>query len=199
MKERKFYRIKDEIRILGIDDAPFDLRKDKETMLIGTVFRGGEWIDGILRTEVKVDGRDATDTVIKMVKGCKFKDMRVIMLDGLGFAGFNLVDMRRVFEETGLPVIAVVRKMPDFNKIKKAIKNLAHSEFYNHCIEKAGIPRKVETKKNKFIHIQFQGIRFEDAARIVKLSSTRSLIPEPIRVAHLIASGVVLGESRGNA
>lgn len=199
MKDTHFYAIKDEIRILGIDDAPFDFRKDKETMLIGTVFRGGDWIDGILRTEVKVDGNDATEKVIEMVKGCKFKDLRVIMLDGLGFAGFNLVDMERVFNETGLPVIVVVRKMPDFNKIKKALKNLHHAEFYNNCIKKAGIPQKVETKKNKFIHIQFHGLSFKDAERIVKLSSTRSLIPEPIRVAHLIASGVALGESRGNA
>jgi len=199
MKEVKFYSLKKEIRILGIDDAPFDFRKDKETMLIGTVFRGGEWLDGILRTEVKVDDNDATDTIIEMVKRCKFKDLRVIMLDGLGFAGFNLVDMARVFKETKLPVIVVVRKMPDFKKIKKAIKNLQHAEFYNDCIKKAGIPQKVETKKNKFIHIQFHGLRFEDAERIVKLSSTRSLIPEPIRVAHLIASGVALGESRGNA
>jgi len=37
------------------------------------------------------------------------------------------------------------------------------------------------------------------AEYIVKLSSTRSLIPEPIRVAHLIASGVALGESMGGA
>ncbi len=199
MADVKFYSLKKEIRILGIDDAPFDFRKDKETMLIGTVFRGGEWLDGILRTEVKVDGNDATDKVIGVVKRCKFKDLRVIMLDGLGFAGFNLVDIERVFEETGLPVIVVVRKMPDFNKIKKAIKNLTHSEFYNQCITKAGIPKRVETKRGKFIHIQFHGLRFEDAERIVKLSSTRSLIPEPIRVAHLIASGVALGESRGNA
>ena len=199
MKNTHFYRIKEEIRILGIDDAPFDFRKDKETMLIGTIFRGGEWLDGILRTEVKVDGNDATDRIIEMVKRCKFKDLRVIMLDGLGFAGFNLVDMERVFEETKLPVIVVVRKMPDFNKIKKAIKNLHHAEFYSNCIKKAGIPKRVETKKGKFIHIQFHGIRFEDAERIVKISSTRSLIPEPIRVAHLIASGVALGESRGSA
>jgi len=199
MKEVKFYSLKKEIRILGIDDAPFDFRKDKETMLIGTIFRGGEWLDGILRTEVKVDGKDSTDRIIEMVKRCKFKDLRVIMLDGLGFAGFNLVDMGRVFEETKLPVIVVVRKMPDFNKIKKAIKNLHHAEFYSNCIKKAGIPKRVETKKGKFIHIQFHGIRFEDAERIVKISSTRSLIPEPIRVAHLIASGVALGESRGSA
>jgi len=199
MDRVKFYRIKKEIRVLGIDDAPFDFRKDRETMLIGTVFRGGEWLDGILRTEVKVDGKDATDRIIEMVGRCKFKELRIIMLDGLGFAGFNLVDMERVFEETGLPVVVVVRRMPDFNKIKKAIKNLHHAEFYSNCIKKAGIPRKVETKKGKFIHIQFHGLRFEDAERIVKLSSTRSLIPEPIRVAHLVASGVALGESRGSA
>jgi len=199
MDRVKFYSLKKEIRILGIDDAPFNFRKDKETILIGTIFRGGDWIDGVLRTEVKVDGKDSTDRIIEMVKRCKFKDLRIIMLDGLGFAGFNLVDIVRVFRETKLPVIVVVRKMPDFRKIEKAIKNLTHSAFYHDCIKKAGIPRKVETKKNKFVHIQFHGIRFEDAAKIVKLSSTRSLIPEPIRVAHLIASGVALGESRGNA
>ncbi len=199
MKETKFYRIKKEIRILGIDDAPFDIRNDRKTMLIGTIFRGGEWIDGILRAEVRVDGRDATDTVIRMVNECKFKDIRVIMLDGLGFAGFNLVDIKQVFEETGLPIIIVVRKMPDLNKIKKAIKHLTHAEFYNACIKKAGIPRRVETKKGRYIYIQFHGLNFGDAASIVKLSSTRSLIPEPIRVAHLIASGIKLGESRGGA
>jgi len=93
----------------------------------------------------------------------------------------------------------VVRRMPDFKQIERAIKNLPHGEFYQECIKKAGIPQRVETKRNKFVHIQFRGIRFEDAARIVMLSSTRSLIPEPIRVAHLIASGVALGESRGSA
>jgi len=199
MERVKFYSLKKEIRILGIDDAPFDFRKDKETILIGTIFRGGDWLDGILKTEVEVDGNNATERIIKMVNNCKFKDLRVIMLDGLGFAGFNLVDIKKVFHETNLPVIVVVRRMPDFKQIERAIKNLPHGEFYQECIKKAGIPQRVETKRNKFVHIQFRGIRFEDAARIVMLSSTRSLIPEPIRVAHLIASGVALGESRGSA
>ncbi|MCK4491950.1 MAG: DUF99 family protein, partial [Candidatus Altiarchaeales archaeon] len=64
-------------------------------------------------------------------------------------------------------------------------------------MRKAGEPRKVETRENRFIHIQYYGISFEDAEKIVRLSATRSLIPEPIRAAHLIASGFVLGESRG--
>ncbi len=195
----KFYNIKDEIRILGVDDAPFDFNKDKTVPIVGTVFRGGRWLDGVIKTEVEVDGIDSTDKLIERVNTCKFKDLRVIMLDGLGFGGFNLVDIRRLFRETGLPVIVVVRNMPDFEKIGKAIRKLKHEEFCRECIRKAGEPRKVETRAKRFIHIQYYGISFEDAEKIVRLSATRSLIPEPIRAAHLIASGFVLGESRGGA
>ena len=49
------------------------------------------------------------------------------------------------------------------------------------------------------IYIQFHGIKIEDAIEIVKLSITRSSIPEPIRVAHIIAAGIVTGESHGSA
>jgi len=195
----KFYSIKDEVRILGVDDAPFDSRRDKKTYIVGTVFRGGTWLDGVLRSEVDVDGRDSTDRVIEMVNKSRFRDLRVIMLDGLGFGGFNLVDIERLYLETGKAVIAVVRRMPDLSSIKKIIQNLEHREFYESCIQKAGDLRRVETRAGHSIYVQCHGIRRADAEAIVKLSSTRSLIPEPIRVAHLIASGFVLGESRGGA
>jgi hypothetical protein len=198
-KNVKFYSIKDEIRILGLDDAHFDLRKDSKAMIVGVVFRGGSYMDGVLRTDVTVDGTDATEKLISLVKKSKFKDIRVVMLDGLGFAGFNLVDLEKFFEETGLPVIAVVRDMPDFKSIEAALENLGNKEYYLSCINKAGKPNRVETQPGKYIYIQYNGISFTDARRIVQLSSTRSLIPEPLRVAHLIASGIILGESRGNA
>ncbi len=195
----KFYSIKDEIRILGLDDAPFNLYSDKKTMLVGAIFRGGKWLDGILRTEIDIDGTDATEKIVEMVRGSRHKDIRIIMLDGLGFGGFNMVDIEEVFRKTKLPVIVIVRQMPDFKAIKSALKNLKHKNFYLKCIEKAGKPKKIEIKHKKFIYIQSYGIEFSDAEEIVRLSSTRSLIPEPVRVAHLIASGIALGESRGNA
>jgi endonuclease V-like protein UPF0215 family len=33
------------------------------------------------------------------------------------------------------------------------------------------------------------GIQEEDAEKIIRLTSTRSSVPEPLRVAHIIASG----------
>jgi endonuclease V-like protein UPF0215 family len=198
-KTVKFYSIKDEIRILGIDDGPFDLHAGGKALLVGVIYRGGKFLDGVLRTEVTVDGTDSTEKVAEMVCKSKYKDIRVIMIDGLGFAGFNLVDLEELFEKTGLPVIAVVRDMPDFAAIEDALDNTNHKDYYMSCIKKAGRPKKVETKDKKHIYIQYRGITFSDAEKIVKLSSTRSLIPEPLRVAHLIASGIVLGESRGGA
>jgi len=199
MENIKFYEIKKEIRILGIDDASFNLYEDKKTILIGAIFRGGKWLDGVLKTEVTIDGNDATEKIAGMVKNTRHKDLRVIMLDGITFGGFNVANIKKIYEETGLGVIVVVRKLPDFEEIEMVIKRYDYYEERKEGIRAAGIPRKVETRPGNFIYIQCSGIKFEDAEYIVKLSATRSLIPEPIRVAHLIASGVALGESRGGA
>ncbi|KAA0006449.1 MAG: DUF99 family protein, partial [Thermoplasmata archaeon] len=57
---------------------------------------------------------------------------------------------------------------------------------------------EVETK-HKPIYISFRGISLEEAKEIIKISTIRGVIPEPLRVAHMIASGVVRGESYGKA
>jgi endonuclease V-like protein UPF0215 family len=57
---------------------------------------------------------------------------------------------------------------------------------------------RVETSNNP-IYVKCIGISFEEAKEIIKLSTIRGVIPEPIRVAHLIASGVTRGESYGKA
>jgi endonuclease V-like protein UPF0215 family len=194
----KFYSIKEEVRILGVDDGPFN-RGDEDVLVVGTVFRGGSFMDGVVSTRVSVDGLDATDKLTSLVGDTRFKDLRVIMLDGIAFGGFNVVDINRLYSEAKLPVIVVTRDMPDFNEIKKALKNLSDRQVRWKCMEDAGQPKPVETRDNKRVYIQTAGIDFKDAEAIVKLSATRSLIPEPIRVAHLIAQGVVSGQSKGKA
>ena len=57
---KKFRSIKQEIRILGVDDSPFPAHTKEEVMLVGTVFRAGNWLDGVLSTFVEGDGMDAT-------------------------------------------------------------------------------------------------------------------------------------------
>lgn len=198
MNNQKFRKIKPEIRILGIDDAPFTPHGEGEVLIVGTVFRGGFWLDGVLTTHIQLDGSDATDKIIKMVsKSRHLGQIRVIMLDGVTFGGFNVVDIQEIYRKTSVPVIVIMRKIPRFEKIKKALQKFYDWEDRWNNIKKAGPVYEVDVKEPIFM--QLSGIGVEDALEIVKLSTTRSAIPEPIRAAHLIAAGVETGESKGNA
>lgn len=193
-----FRTIKPEIRILGWDDSPFK-PNDKYVNVFGTIFRGGAWMDGLLKIKIRVDGSDATKKLIKCVNKTRhYEQLRVMMTDGITLAGFNVIDIRELSEKTRIPVIAISRKMPDFKKIKTALRNFADGEERWKMIKKAGMPKACKVRSER-VYYQAAGIDDNNAKRIIVLSCTRSLIPEPLRVAHLIASGTSTGESYGRA
>ncbi len=195
----KFRTIKEEIRILGIDDAPFKEKGVGKTLIVGTVFRAGEWLDGVLSREIKVDGMDVTDKIIEMINSSRHKDqLRVIMLDGITFGGMNSADISEIYEKTDLPVIVVNRKKPNFKRIKTALEHFKDKKDRLKCIESAGDVLKIKVNDHE-LYIQIKEIEEKDAREILELSCTRSKIPEPLRAAHLIAAGVTEGESRGRA
>ena len=120
-----------------------------------------------------------------------YKQLRVIMLNGITFAGFNIVDVKALNVATKLPVITVTREKPDLADIHKALQNLSHSEERWQAILRAGEPIEVSTRDAKAkVYVQTAGISEEDTQKILRLTSTRSNIPEALRVAHLIASGI---------
>jgi hypothetical protein len=192
--------IKKEIRIVGFDDAPFIPRTKGKVPVIGVVFRGGDFLDGVLKTEVSIDGMDSTRVLTKTINNSKHKEqLRVIMMNGITFGGFNTVDISKLYEKTGLPVIVVNRKRPNLKRIRTALQNFEDFEERWKCVERAGKIHKVKIEKNKNIYFQFKGLKRDEVEKIIRLSCTRSLIPEPLRVAHLIASALVKGESGGRA
>ena len=183
-----------EIRVLGVDDSPFDKKKYTNVLVVGTFFRGGRSLDGILSTEVRKDGMNATSKLIEMVNKSKFRSqLRAILLDGIALAGFNVVDIRRLNHRTSIPVIVVMRDYPNKVKVFQALRKIKQASKIK-LIEKAGEIHKVGK-----IHIQFVGLSLEDAEEIVEITTVHADIPEPIRVAHIIAAGIVNGESCGRA
>jgi endonuclease V-like protein UPF0215 family len=186
--------IKKELRVIGIDDSPFKKFSRGNVLVVGTIFRGGTLLDGILSTKVSIDGNNSTKQLIEMINRCRFKlQLQCIFLDGIALGGFNIVDVKELGKKTKLPVIVVIRRKPDLLKIKKTLIDINKKNKIK-LIDKAG-----EVFKIGEIYVQLTGINKEKAKQILKIVCTRSLIPEPIRIAHLIASGIVKGESRGKA
>ena len=192
MVPKKFRVIKPEIRVLGVDDGVFTPHVKGLVPVVGLVFRGGYWLDGVMHTKVEVDGFDATEKIASMIiNSSHYKQLRVIMLNGITFAGFNVVNIKELNSETKLPIIAVTREKPNLTEIREAIKNLPESEERWKTMKSAGKMFEVPTRsENEKVYMQTSGILEEDARKILQLTSTRSSVPEALRVAHLIASGI---------
>ena len=194
MEKVGFRQIKPEIRGIAFDDCAFT-RYQKEVFVIGVIYRGGNYLDGMVSTKINVDGLDSTEKLIACLKNSPhYKQVRVIMLNGITLGGFNIVNIQKLFKETRIPVIAIIREKPDLESIKKALKkNFADSKMRISLISKAGAINSLHIKNlsaQGALHYQKSGIEKSTAEKIIKLTATRSIVPEPLRAAHLICSGL---------
>jgi len=189
---RRFRSIKSEIRVLGIDDGQFVPRTKGTVDIVGVVYRGGYWFEGVMRTKITIDGFDATEKIAKMIESSPYyRELRVVVLDGVTFAGFNVVDISMLSRIVDLPVMSVVREKPDLEEIRGALKNLPGFEVRWQAMRNAGVLFEVEPRNiENPIYIQTAGILRDDAEKIIRKTSTRSNVPEALRVAHIIASGL---------
>ncbi len=179
------------LRVLALDDGFFKPGEKGNALLVGVVSRLDLRFEGVVSTSVNVDGLDSTKKIIQLVKNSKFRpQVNFLLLDGLNFAGFNLVDLPKLNEELSVPAIAVLRKKPRLEEIKKALAGFKDKEKRLELIEKAG--PVFEAGEIFFQHAG--GDRKAIKAVLAKTTKNGNL-PEPLRMAHLIASGVSLGES----
>lgn len=198
MIPKRFRSIKPEIRVLGIDDGGFVPHTKGVVDVVGVVYRGGYWFEGVMRTEITIDGLDATEKIAAMIESSSYyRELRVVVLDGVTFAGFNVVDISKLSHRVDLPVIAVTREKPDLEEIRSALKNLPDFEIRWRAMENAGKIMEVGTRNGgNPVYMHTAGILLEDAEKIMKKTSTRSNIPEALRVAHVIASGLTRSKEK---
>jgi endonuclease V-like protein UPF0215 family len=179
------------VRSIGIDDGPFDRNRARDVLVVGAIYRGGDSFDGLLTTRIRKDGWNSTDRILAMLEGSKFlAQLHYVMLDGIALGGFNIVDIGRLSRETGLKVLVAVRREPDLAAVRRALGRTSRPDKRWELLMRAG-----EIHRIGKLHCQLAGMGLAEARSLVELTCTRSDVPEPIRAAHLIAGGIVLGQS----
>lgn len=180
---------------VGFDDAPFARTHRGDVPVVGAVFAGSR-LDGVLCTRVRRDGANATERLIACLAASRFAaQLQAILLQGIAFAGFNVVDIHRLHAATGLPVLVAARRPPDLAAIRRALlEKVPGGARKWRLIEAAGPMEPVGG-----IWVQRAGLAPEAAAELVAAWQLHGRLPEPLRTAHLIAGGVTLGESRHRA
>lgn len=182
--------LKSGIRILALEDAPFT-RKDKKALVVGVVGRKGV-VEGVLSFSVDVDGNDATERLITRVKTSRFLgQIRLIAVNGISFAGLNIIDIVRTRKELGVPVMAVTRKRPRRSLLKGALRK-GHNQGTAAKIKTIdAITKAAVLNRVGGFYVQSIGLDGDDVASVM------DDVAGHLRLAHIICSGIVSGESRG--
>jgi len=158
--------------------------------LVGAVCAGTRF-EGMVYGTVRRDGWRATATLERLLLGGKFlPQIHLVLLDGIAFGGFNLVDLPRLAQTLKLPCVAVMRKLPDLPAMERAARRLPRPQTRLAVLRRAG-PIHVS---GRFVYQVFGADPREIASALQRLTDTGH-VPEALRLAHLIGGALAYGQS----
>jgi uncharacterized protein len=146
-------------------------------------------LEAVRLGSVRVDGLDGTRRVAALVRSLgATENVRALLLDGAVVGGFNVLDLDALRRACGVPVVAVTRRPPDFSRIARALRR---------WFPRTASRRLALLRRHRLVEVRTSGepilaaacgCTAADAAWLVRRTAIRGFWPEPLRLAHLIAS-----------
>jgi len=174
--------MKKNLRLLAIDDSPFQRDYDENTFLVGLTFRGMT-LDRADKVRITIDGEDAQRGIMKLYE-MGGREARIILLHGTTFAGFNIVNITALWRQIGVPIAAFLEKPPREQIIIETLERLFPTKIHvflsNPAYEEFDTPKGV-------LYCAHTGISESEIQELISTYSIESKLPEPVRVAHIVA------------
>ena len=150
--------------------------------------KGRAYVDGIIQCQIGRDDPAATHLVTQMISDSVHKpQLQTIFLQGITIGGFGVIDITQLHHQTGIPVVVVLRKLPDYPRIREALdRTFSDAEERWTSIKRAGEP--IQIQEDPLLLLQVAGIHIEDAALLIKKCTAIGTIPEALRIAHFIGA-----------
>ncbi|HKC51315.1 MAG TPA: DUF99 family protein [Myxococcota bacterium] len=179
--------------LLGIDEGPFVKGQAEPVPLVAAVCEGADLLESVALSAFPVDGDGATEFLARWLGGLRVRaSLQGVALGGITLAGLALVDIHALSDALRVPVLAVTRRPPDNVRLREAL-------------EAAGLPGRfaiAERSPEAFatedgIWLAHAGIERADALALLHACRGKAKLPEALRIAHLVATALVRGESHG--
>ena len=174
--------------IVGVEDGSFRKGITRRALLAAVLLRALK-IEDVRITKITVDGLDATKKLAEILSEWEFA---VVLLSGVSFGGFNIIDPTVIYEKFEKPIIIIARTKPDNKAVKRALQR--HFKDWRvrlEVFEKLGSVYKVfAVASEPPIYVETVGASLEWTCNLVQSLSVCGRVPEPIRVARLIARGL---------
>ncbi|MCL4383248.1 MAG: DUF99 family protein [Candidatus Marsarchaeota archaeon] len=196
--------MKNGIRIIAITSSPFirqniikpkpdkkQANKKNKVLIIGVIGRKNT-TEGILSKYIDINGNDATDKIIRMIKYSRFfSQIKLIALNGIAIAGLNIVDIYKIKKQLDIDAVVITRDRPRPGKLINALKKFGKGN-------KKSIKNQISIiKKYKKENIYHEKFYIQTLLELKDIKNIITSCTDLLRLSHLIARGVKTGESKG--
>ncbi len=172
------------IRALGVAES--FRPTEKKSALAGVVMRTDLVVDGFVFGATTVGGEDATSAVLRMFRKLRRADVNLILLSGCIISHYNIIDVDDLAKRSGLPVVCLTYN--ESKGVEHAIRE--HFERPEERIEryrKLGGRAPVLLHTGHTAYVRSSQISDADAKRVLDAFTIQGGVPEPIRLARLLA------------
>ena len=174
--------------IRGLAIAESFSHDSKKSILSGIVMSTDLIIDGFVMGHSTVGGDDATDAILEMYKRLDRPDVSFLLISGIVISFYNIVDLKRISEETGLPVIGVTYE--ESEGIEDAIKHHFPDSYKSKLAEysKLGSREKITLHTSHNLYIRKEGCTILEVKQLLDKITLQGSVPEPLRIGQLLAN-----------
>jgi endonuclease V-like protein UPF0215 family len=173
--------------VVGVEDGSFQKGISRKALLVATLLRGSK-IECVKVREITVDGMDATEKLCSILDELEFS---AVLLAGVSFAGFNVIDPTVIHDRFKKPIVVITKTKPNNKAVKQALRK--HFKDWKTRFEifaKLGPIHKFTTPTRSPVYFEAVGADASWCDNFIRALIVHGKIPEPIRVARLIAHGL---------
>lgn len=179
--------------VLGVDDGPFRKRQAAPVPVVAVAMEGADLVESVAVASFPVDGAGATEFLARWIAGLRSRaGLHAVVLGGITLAGLGIVEIPALAARLGLPVLAVARRDTARSELARALRA---ARLEDRIALAAATPPAFRVHEG--LWVSAAGVERAAAERLVRATVRKAALPEPLRVAHLLARALALGESRG--
>ncbi len=176
------------IRALGVAES---FREgSKSSVLAGVVMRRDMVVDGVAIGRTSVGGDDATSSIVALYRRLRRNDVNLVMVSGAVLSLYNIVDVDGLSRRVRVPVVCLTYK--ETRGIEDAIRRHfpGSSEEKLAAYRALGARKRVRLASGHDVFVRTAGVGDAEAASVLDAFSLQGSVPEPVRVARLLARAV---------
>ncbi len=178
------------IRALGVAES--FKQGEKRSILAGVVMRSDMVIDGIAFGRTSVGGDDATASIFRLYKSLHRNDVNLVMVSGAILSLYNIIDVDKLRELADVPVVCLTYKETAgiAGSIRRHFPGKAEKKL--EAYRRLGSRTRVVLGSGHAVFARGSGLDTEALTSVVRLFTLQGSIPEPVRVAKLLARAAAL-------